>query len=109
MVSVSHDLPVYGSAGEPQPDLAQEAVASIITREESHHRITLRNPQPNGKIRHTLYEMWPARVLHSHLFLSWVQHAGMPVSIMIWHAGIALCFHWHDHDMRMAVVLSPYQ
>ena len=49
-------------AGQPQPMLAMQAVQVICMDKAENHTVTLCSTMPDGKTRHTLYEMWPARV-----------------------------------------------
>lgn len=49
-------------AGQSQPEMAAKAIRAICKDEAKHHCITLANTLPNGSTRHSLYEMWPARV-----------------------------------------------
>lgn len=48
-------------AGTAQPSLAQEALAAIFKRKESHFAVTLTSTS-SGTTRHTAFEMWPAMV-----------------------------------------------
>lgn len=49
------------AAGVVQHAKAQQALAAICSHQAEHHAITLSNFS-KGKLRHTLYEFWPARV-----------------------------------------------
>lgn len=53
---------LHDCTGHPQAALAKDAIQIICMDKQPHHTVTLANPQPDGKIRHTLYEAWPARV-----------------------------------------------
>ena len=48
-------------SGQPQPGLAQEALDKLCKGMAAHHAVTL-STTVNGKLRHTLYEMWLGRV-----------------------------------------------
>ncbi|KAK9804991.1 hypothetical protein WJX73_009166 [Symbiochloris irregularis] len=49
--------------GEPQPNLAQDVLTALLKQGESHHAVTITSTLPDGKIRHTLHEFWPAQDL----------------------------------------------
>lgn len=50
------------AAGTKQEALANNATKLICDQKVKHHSLILHTRQPNGSIRHTLFEMWPAIV-----------------------------------------------